>query len=775
MHGDVGDLVAALKEGELKPLRDWLTTKQVESGALCELPQWDSSRFPALLPSSRRLADRKGFAHAETLAQLPKAAAESGGVPLLLLFVLLSVEEEWEISYHYQPMWDTLSGAQECLHAHGAMVTGEDALLTRAVLALMASLSEQIRAENAMASGQWAGHEAALDAAAMHAREAIALAGRAVDAHPDVSTYVIERAAEWVVYNTAVAAAVVSVRDFLATGASLDGVIAELEAAEGGGEITDTAYLSELRAHRFSMMELNRVRHDPWLRIDRGRIVYLYPFATLGVSTRAVLDGIGAKAADWSLGGVKPLSVQGSLTLDDVWDGSDAFGRHYQGALLTLPDVVIPGADGGEPVRLQAEIRFSELGNHYVRFTVDIENAMPGELYTMMLRAAPEHGRVSVDFQDAPVPPAATAPPAAPDAEDRGWPRLADLAVHLAEDVGRCLRADRDLKKADVVARQGMFQLVVTVDAASTAPGPANSEPRREVRSATDLLDAVGAQVLTNPVTFIIGGLAEWIRYAAENALSSTATGLIGERTVRTSNTTVVIAPGVAEFTQGTRGSVAEFVATLDALFAGWSLELAGHYHVVGGIESQVNTVERGEDAGTPAPGPPPRTANTADAAESEEDARALTLSQLARALDAEKLRLNDFAIRVRSTVAFIRSPSLMAAPVAADSLRLLLECSGFQERVDELNSMIEEVTDEQLGLTIEKLARQREERQRAKLEVLLAVIAAAGVSGVIQVLQAGFFQDDTAARWAVGGVVGIVALALLLGLVLWPRNRRNQ
>lgn len=302
MHGDVGDLVAALNKGELKPLRDWLTTKQVETGALRELPQWDSSRFPALLSSSRRLADRTGFAHAETLAQLPKAAAESGGVPLMLLFVLHSVEEEWEISYHYQPMWDTLSGAQECLHAHGAMVTGEDALLTRAVLALMASLSEQIRAENAMTSGQWAGHVAALDAAAAHAREATALAGRAVGAHPEVSTHVIECAEEWVAYNVAVAVAVRSVRDFLSTGDSLDGTIAELEAAERGGEITDSAYISELRAHRFSLMELNRVRHDPWLRIDRGKIVYLYPFATLGVPTQAVLDGIGAKAADWILG-----------------------------------------------------------------------------------------------------------------------------------------------------------------------------------------------------------------------------------------------------------------------------------------------------------------------------------------------------------------------------------------------------------------------------------------------------------------------------------------
>ncbi|MGW1463920.1 hypothetical protein ACWCPT_06140 [Streptomyces sp. NPDC002308] len=746
------DLVGALNEGELQPLRDWLTGIHVDTGTLHELPQWDSSRFPELLPSSRRLADRTESVKAEILAQLPKAAAESGGVPLLLLFVFLSVEAEWEISYHYKPMWDTLQGAQDCLRDHGAVVSGEDAILTRAVLALMGSLTEQIKAENAMTTGQLDAHETALGTAAAKAREAAALARRVAGAHPDLSAYVVGRAEECEAYNTAVGAAVRAVGEFLTAGASLDQAIADLEAAEEGDAITDDVYVSELRAHRFSLMELNRVRHDPWLRIDQGKIVYLYPFATRGVTPQAVLDSVGEGAEGWSLGDVTPVSVNGSLKLDDVWDGSDAFGRHYEGSLLTLPDVVMfgagadPTADADGAARFQAEIRFSKLGNHQVRFTTDIKNVMPAELYAMMLRAAPEHGSVRVTFKDAP---------------SREWPRLADLAVQLAEDAGRRLAENAATSEADVVARQGMFQLVVTVDAASTAPGPVSSLARREVRSAGDLLEAVGAQLLTNPVTYLIGAPVEWIRYETENQLSSTATGLIGERTVRTSNTTVILAPGVAAFTQGTRASVAEFAASLDGLFAGWSLELADHYRRVDGIQAQV------------------------DAAERDPGVSAQALGTLARMLDDEKLRLNDFATGVRSTVALIRSPSLMASPVVADSLRLLLERCGFQERVAELNAMIEEVTREQLGVTIEKLARQREEqeaqeeerresRQRAKLEVFLAVIAAAGVSGVVQVLQAGFFQGDGAVKWAVLSVVGIVSLAFLLGLVLWPRPCRN-
>lgn len=746
------DLVGALDEGELQPLRDWLTGIRVDTGTLHELPQWDSARFPELLPSSRRLADRTESVKAEILAQLPKAAAEPGGVPMLLLFVFLSVEAEWEISYHYKPMWDTLQGAQDCLRDHGAVVSGEDAILTRAVLALMGSLTEQIKAENAMTTGQLDAHETALGTAAAKAREAAALARRAAGAHPDISAYVVGRAEECDAYNTAVGTAVRAVGEFLATGAPLDQAIADLETAEEGDAIEDEVYVSELRAHRFSLMALNRVRHDPWLRIDRGKIVYLYPFATRGVPLQAVLDSVGERAEGWSLGGVTPVSVSGSLKLDDVWDGSDAFGRHYEGSLLKLPDVVLSGGgaeadvDSGGTARFQAEIRFSKLGNHHVRFTTDIEDVMPADLYAMMLRAAPEHGNVRVAFKGAP---------------SRQWPRLADLAVQLAEDAGRRLAESAATSEADVVARQGMFQLVVTVDAASTAPGPASSLARREVRSAGDLLEAVGAQLLTNPVTYLIGAPAEWIRYETENQLSSTATGLIGERTVRTSNTTVILAPGVAAFTQGTRASVAEFAASLDGLFAGWSLELADHYRKVDDIQERV--VE----------------------AEGDHSADAQALGSLERRLDAEKIRLDTFATRVRSTVALIRSPSLMASPVVADSLRLLLERCGFEERVTELNAMIEEVTQEQLGVTIEKLARQREEqeareeerresKQRAKVEVFLAVIAAAGVSGILQVLQAGFFESDGAAMWALVGVAGVVGLALVLGLVLWPRPRRN-
>ena len=57
-------------------------------------------------------------------------------------------------------------------------------------------------------------------------------------------------------------------------------------------------------------------------------------------------------------------------------------------------------------------------------------------------------------------------------------------------------------------------------------------------------------------------------------------------------------------------------------------------------------------------------------------------------------------------------------------------------------------------------------------MDTLLAVIAAAGVSGVVQVLQAGL---DWGAREAVAAAGSIVGLATAVGLLVWISVRRRR
>ncbi|QXJ25770.1 hypothetical protein AGRA3207_007319 [Actinomadura graeca] len=731
------DLLDALTAGELRPLREWLARHQVETGRIAELPQWDAGHPDAQRPGRR--ADGISVTAATISDQWPKAAAAPGGVPMLLLFVLISVEAEWNISYYFQPLQDTLQGAAQCMRDHGEPLSAPDRWAGQAVLSLMDSLAAQIDAENAMITGQLAAHEAALNAAASAAGEAAGPARGAAAEYPDLSGYLIRRAADYETYNDAVARAVRGLRRFLAAGEALDTTIAELEAIEMGGSVADPVSLSELRAHRLSLASLNDRRNEPWLRIDHGKIVYLYPFAVRGVTPQQVVDQVSLRGSRWRLGGVEAVSVNSSLNLDDVWNGSDAFSRRYGGALAELPDVLIEDADRRLLGRAQAEVRFSRLGNHYVRFTLEMVDVTPNQLYSMMLRGAPEYGAVRITF----------------DSGDRTWRRLSDLAAALEEDV--CARLLESEPQA--LVSPGTFHVVVAVNAASTTQGPVGPS-RYEVRSARELLVSMGAQVLTNPVTHLIGSVAEWGRYTGQGDLAGAITGLTGDMVIRTSNTTVINAPGTATFTQGTQGSVVEFAASLHGLFAGWSLELVDYYHRVGEFRDRVDTVGR------------------------EQADSAATLRALAGELEAEKARLNDFAITIRSTIALIRSPSLLSSPVVADMLRLVLDNSDFERRVRELNTMIEEIGQDQLGTSIERLAKQREEyevleehrrqaRQRAKLEVFLAVIAAAGMSGLIQVLQAGFFQSADAATWALVGVSVIFAIAALFGFLFWPKRSR--
>ncbi|MEU9399008.1 hypothetical protein [Streptomyces sp. NPDC048242] len=741
MHRDIVD---ALAQGELRPLRAWLAAHQVETDRLVDLPQRASAVDTEQPPPGDGAADRAEIASAEILAQWSKASAVPGGVPLLLLLVLIAVEAEWNISYHFRPLHDTLAGAARCMRAHGATLDATDRTAARAVVALMDSVAAQIDAENAMITGQLAPHEEAMSTAAASARRAAELARRAADEHPDVSRYIIMRAEEIEVCGLAVARAVRGLRRFLDAGEPLDEVAAEIELAESSDAIASSGYQSELRAHRLALLSLEERRNDPWLRIDRGRITYVYPFAVRRTAPREVVERVGAHGSGWRLGGAAVLSVNNSLNLDDVWNGSDAFNRRYGGALVELPDVAVRGSDGQPLGNLHAEIRFSRLGNHYVRFTADIADVTPAELHSMMLRAAPEFGHVRVSFSGY---------------EGRAWERLAALATDLTEDV--CARLAESAETPELPRPEpspGMFHVIVAVNAASTTQGPARSAPRHETRTARELLAAMGAQVLTSPVTPMVGSLAEWGRYVRESDLIADITGSTGEKLLRTSNTTAIAAPGMAAFTQTTKVTVAEFTASLDGLFAGWSLELVDHYRRVEEFRVRVDAVER------------------------EQSGSAAALRALARELDLERTRLNDFSTSVRSTITLIRSPSLVSSPVVADIIRLVLDGSNFRERVTELQALIEDVAQDQLGSSIEKLARRREEReaheeerretrQRAKLEVILAVIAAAGMSGVVQVLQAGFFESVKAAAWALASVATILVLAVIVGGFFWPRR----
>ncbi|MFG1809243.1 hypothetical protein [Streptomyces sp. NPDC049040] len=735
----MGDLLEALPRGDTRLLREWLAARGVEPEKLWCLPRWNAEDESAGAPSMRRRVSRREQAADELAVQVPKVTGTPGGVPCLLLYLRYEVAEAWEVSYHFGLLWDTLGAAVDHFAAHPMAADDDEGIAVASALALIESLDAEIRAENALACSVPGALALAATAAADKAALAADLAARVEPAMPWFTAYVVGLARARETYNRALATAAGALADFLDSGTSLAPAIAALSAAEEllGGDLRAR---SCLQAHRFSLTALADAGTRGWLRVDRGRIAYLYPFAIRGKTASDVVLTAAQQAKDWLLGGARPVEVHQSLNLDDVWDGSDSLGRRYDGTHIGLPDAVIR-LDGERIQSVRAQLRLSVLGNHCVRFEADLAGASPADIYAMTLRAAPESGTTEIAFDGVA---AGTA------GADRCPTRLSDLAVRLTQDLGERLGGAE--AGVHVITRPGMFRLVISVNAASQVRRSGGRTEVREIRAAHDLANLVGGPILTNPVTFLVGSMAEWIRYAPEHGLARDARVLAEEWLVCTSNTTLIAGLGLPLWGTGTRETVAEFVASLEGLLAGWSSELAGHYQSVKRLQERL-------------PGP--------------EEARRTTVQamrELADDLEREKIRLRDFAIETRSAVGLIRSPSLVASPVAASMLALLLEWSDFARRIRDLEVTVEEVLDERLALSIEKLARQLQEqesavearngqRQRAKLDTLLAVIAAIGLSGLGQILQGGYGFGE---QGSLVTISAIVVLSVIIGGFFW-------
>jgi hypothetical protein len=249
--------------------------------------------------------------------------------------------------------------------------------------------------------------------------------------------------------------------------------------------------------------------------------------------------------------------------------------------LVDLPEVTVTDRSGKQLATLSAQLRLSAIGNHYLRLEADLVDANPHDVYAAMFLAAPEHGTVRVDVANR-----------APDAHGQPrppWDRLSDLAQGLTTAVARELgglpvdAADIGTERDESLVRRGMYHVLAVVHAASVRSGPVG--PRTELETRDELMAAVGVQALLNPVTHCVSSLAEWSRYPVP--ADTNLMPLITHRddvVVRTANTTVFVSLGQPSFHTQTRETVAEFVASIEGLFARWGAELTLAHRAVDAV-----------------------------------------------------------------------------------------------------------------------------------------------------------------------------------------------
>ncbi|MFF8591463.1 hypothetical protein ACF061_08425 [Streptomyces sp. NPDC015220] len=750
----------------------------LHSDELHRLPRWETAGQPTegcgpRKPPTREIPSDDGKRAARIIGeQLERARSIPAGVAYLLLLVLEAVEEAWEVSYLFHPLWDTLTGARECVRGD-PLLSREDhaARATQAALALIESLDSQIRAEDAMVSGVLEARADAADNASKHAQRAI----DAVDEIPetfsdDIRTHIEEYADCYQTCYAAVAEAARGLSNYYRHGAPLETVIHRLHAAECD-DVMDPVMASELRANRVSLAALHAQKDARWLHVEHGELVYIYPFSVRSdcMAPECVVEE-AKKVEHWEMVGVE-TKPHTSLDLDDIWASDDPLQRWYGGVYLETPDVLIKSADGAAVLtRLKSGIVISNLGNHYVRFSTELEGVPAFELFAKMLYAAPECGELCVMFER--------------NVRPLRWHRLCDLAVQMVMDLGAGENLDLTADTADRVSgshlrippgsplmcRRGMYQVVASIGAASTSSGPVRERDPQDVLSVGELIGAMGTQVLTNPVPCLVGSPAEWARYATLNSSSSYLTGSSQEWVARSCNTISLFTVGLPNFVRGTWRAVAELTASLEGLLEGWSNELLEHHKASMDLKVQWADMQRPAAKGRHF---------LSDILHGRffgvitgrKAVTSASLRELSAKLDAESVDLDTLSLIVHDKAALFSSRCLVASPSAAAMLHCLLELSDYFKRVEQLFAAMAGVSNEELGTTVDKVTQQYVEedrnRQAAKVTVVLALLAALGVAGVAQIMEAGSHWYQVHALWLALFVVafGIGVAVLVRGL----------
>jgi hypothetical protein len=739
---DPDALLDELSQGNSEPLRRWLAGVGVDVAAIRGLAQWNSDpREPASGPRHRRLPPDFGRRVGEVMVEAFRKTVELPlGAALLCCYVRQVCEDAWKNSYHFDRMWATLRGARQSWQVDGDNARTEtDRAVTDAMAVLLEVLDWEIAVENEMIGNNPERLAAVAQLAADRASEAAVAAEQVRSSSPEFADFIAGVADASHRFNAALATAGRSLHTFFERGdadpRALDGALRALAEAEMS-VVCDRDQRSELRTYRRSLESLKQQAEADWLHIDDGTVVHVYPFAVRGIRPDEVVERVRANGSGWQLAGIRPTIIHDRLDLDDVWNGSDALGRRYEGAVVVLPDVTITDLDGRPLGQLTAEVRLSLLGNHHLHLQADLRDASAHDTYGAILQSAPEHAEVQVRCGES----------------GTVWPRLSTFAVEVIESLGERLGG-----LAAISVRPGMFHVLVTVLESSVGRGPrAPRDQRRTIGTTEELLTAVGGQILLQPVPTIIGAPAEWIRFPPpESDLTLDVVSRSDEMIGHTCNTTLIAALGSPAYWITTREQVAEFVASLDGLFAGWFDELA---KFLARVTEYTGGFDRPAD---------------------DQDLKALT--HQAALVEHEQMRLYAFAADARSTLDLIRSPALVASPLVARTLVALLDAAGLDRREAELIRNIDAVLDERLGHWLETLVRRRQEReaeaararerqQRIWLDTMLAVLAAVGLSGLGQIYQAGYDVRRINAVWLIGT---IVAFMVVFGLIVARISRK--
>lgn len=516
----------------------------------------------------------------------------------------------------------------------------------------------------------------------------------------------------------------------------LDDAIGALTAAEA--LLAPDVFESELRSHRLSLEAMRASVGSSSLWLDRGRIVYLYPFALPEeVPDRLVAEVYGGARRPDVLGGAAVQWVDRAIVAGS-WQQDDLLGVRNEVLTLALAPLALTTTAHEVLPELRPEVRLASTGNHLVRIEVDVEDIDTHELDQYVRRVGSEIGRESITLRDAPV-----------DGSGPRWPMLCDYAVSVVAGLQAHLRAN--LPAGDGVGSdRGEIALDacedvlagahVLVSARRLSVDPPNGE--RRMCWTAEIVEHLGASILLQPSREQPSSLESWIRrHVREVTNVLDGRGVDDELLVRTHGATLVYLPGAAEWQVENRDEMAEFVVSLTGMLHSWSSYLGAQARAA---DDDLVVVRAGGDA-------------------------ELVRSRL-------RILARDFS-RVHGMLTQLRSANVCRQAGDRELLDDLRRAAGIDVLERALHEAIGVVVAQQARLT-EEAERLRADRERriAERQARLQVVLEAGIT----VLGFTALIDLVNGAYGVSGAVvpmlecaALVVLTVLL--VVWLRRQERE
>jgi hypothetical protein len=674
------------------------------------------------------------------------ALTSRGAATIIAVYVYTRCQRKWELSVAYDEVVDTLSALREAWDAIATRADPKEKLAVELMLRHADSLSACMKAENAvfcscpvelgnqaravvrecdaildetaaLGALEWRGFRAFLDTS-LHAHRAT------YAALVDVAGVVLE----WLKHNHSATQRVEEISQ----------AVYEVETSK---EVRDDVYASELRSHRHTLEKIaGRLRDKavPNVLIDEAKFIYCYPFSLREYTGKGILERVrNVFSAD---SGPEVHRTVGSEVLGSAVDPglSDIWSAHlYEVVAVTLPPLSILTTAGITLPEHRVELRFSSLGNHYLRIERTDANLRLHDVYQGLRRASMQMGRENIRGEGS-----------------SDWRHLPEYAKEVISSVICHLHHDHVEARTDAqhVDFQSNFHVVLEIRSASTLQDNGCRKPA----TSGDLVRAAGG-LLLQPVQTFSASLEEWVRVSVPDPVLNLVqqTGFDTDLVVRTANTTLLFMPGSPNWVLLGFEEMAEFVAALPPLLYAWKQRLS---------EQKDYAVQSLRELRRMLP---------EEAQASEEDQQVvksepLLMSSLEK-LEGLRVDLRDLVAEVRSELAVLKSMELCHLPVHRVFLDQLYDAAGLPRLEEELEVSIAEL-DAHYERALSYIAlfedrrrqredsrRQDEDRRRRRYEIrlqgILAFLAAASLASLLSLLDSLFVPF--------GGSVPLIAIII--------------